>query len=580
MKNFGKYFKKYTKELIMAPSFKLIETITELIIPLLISSMIDIGVANRDLNHIMFYGAIVIALNIVAIIVSIICQKLSAKAGIGIGANIRMDLYKKINTLSHSELDKYSTATINNRLTHDITRIQQAISMVVRLVTRTPFLLIGSMIMAMAIDLKLSLVFLIVIPLVLGVVVLIMKGTVPMYDRTQKNLDNVSNVTRENLQGSRVIRSFNKQEYEEERFEKATEKLSKSSIRVAAVSSLLNPLTATIINFAIVAVLWFGGIQVNVGGLTQGQIIAFINYLSQISMSLITLANIVVALIKAINCGKRINEVFNTVPSIKSPQSESGLITVIDDATDVGNYEYEVEFNGVDFAYPNTAKNAVSKLNLKVKKGETIGIIGGTGSGKSSIVNLIPRFYDATKGTVKVRGKDVKEYNVAYLRSIMGIVPQKSVLFSGSLRENMQWRKPDATDEEIFKAIKTAQGEEFVKELPTKLDHKVQAGGKNFSGGQRQRLTIARALVGNPEILIMDDSASALDFQTDANLRAAIKKNTNKMTVFIVSQRVNTIRNADQIIVVDKGNIVGHGTHNELMESCAVYKEIHDSQTK
>ena len=579
MKNFGKYFKKYMKELILGPSFKLIETVTELIIPLLISSMIDVGVANRDIKHVMTYGAIVIALNVVGVVVAIICQKFAAKASIGIGSNIRMDLYKKINTLSHSELDKYSTATINNRLTHDITRIQQAISMVIRMVTRTPFLLIGSMIMAMAIDIKLSLVFLIVIPIVLGIIVWIMRGTVPMYDRTQKNLDNVSNITRENLQGSRVIRSFNKQDYEEKRFEKATQKLSKSSIKVAAVSSLLNPLTATVINFAIVAVLWFGGIQVNVGSLTQGQIIAFINYLSQISMSLITLANIVVALIKALNCGKRINEVFNTKPSIRSPKAESGMIT-IDDSTDVGEYEYEVEFDGVDFAYPNTAKNAVNKLNLKVKPGETIGIIGGTGSGKSSVVNLIPRFYDTTNGTVKVRGKDVKEYNVAYLRSIMGIVPQKSVLFTGSLRENMQWRKPDATDEEIFKAIKTAQGEDFVKELPTKLDHKVQAGGKNFSGGQRQRLTIARALVGSPEILIMDDSASALDFQTDANLRAAIKKNTNNMTVFIVSQRVNTIRNADQIIVMDKGNIVGHGTHEQLMESCKVYQEIYNSQTK
>ena len=579
MKNFGKYFKKYTKELILGPSFKLIETITELIIPLLISSMIDIGVANRDMKHVMTYGAFVIALNVVGIVVAIICQKYAAKASIGIGSNIRMDLYKKINTLSHAELDKYSTATINNRLTHDITRIQQAISMVIRMVTRTPFLLIGSMIMAMVIDIKLSLVFLIVIPIVLGIIVWIMRGTVPMYDRTQKNLDNVSNITRENLQGSRVIRSFNKQGYEEARFEKATQKLSKSSIKVAAVSSLLNPLTATVINFAIVAVLWFGGIQVNVGGLTQGQIIAFINYLSQISMSLITLANIVVALIKALNCGKRINEVFNTKPSIRSPKSESGLIT-IDESSDIESYEYEVEFINVDFAYPNKAKNAVNKLNLKVKPGETIGIIGGTGSGKSSVVSLIPRFYDATNGTVKVRGKDVKEFNVAYLRSIMGIVPQKSVLFSGSLRENMQWRKPDATDEEIFKAIKTAQGEEFVKELPTLLDHKVQAGGKNFSGGQRQRLTIARALVGNPEILIMDDSASALDFQTDANLRAAIKKNTNNMTVFIVSQRVNTIRNADQIIVMDKGNIVGHGTHEELMESCKVYQEIYNSQTK
>ena len=588
MKNFKKYFKAYVKELILGPSFKLIETITELIIPVLIASMIDVGVANNDTKYIMTYGAIVIALNFVGIAVAIICQKFAAKASVGIGSSIRSDLYKKINTFSHVELDKYSTATINNRLTHDITRIQQAISMFVRLVMRAPFLLIGSIIMAMTIDLKLSLIFLVVAPLILGVVSIILKATVPLYDKTQKNLDSVSNVTRENLQGARVIRSFNKQEYEERRFENATKKLAKSSIKVSAVSSLLNPVTATIINFAIVAVLWFGGIQVNIGGLTQGQIIAFINYLTQISTALISLANIIVAFIKAINCGKRINEVFNTEVSIKSPEGAMGVITEhpmeekqnVNEKQTPEESEFEVEFDNVSFAYSNTAKNAISNLNLKVKRGETIGIIGGTGSGKSSVIYLLPRFYDATKGTVKIKGKDVKEYNLVALRNLFGIVPQKSVLFSGTLRENMQWRKPDATDEEIFKAIKISQSEEFVKELDGKLDFKVQAGGKNFSGGQRQRLTIARALVGNPEILIMDDSASALDFQTDANLRAAIKQNTNNMTVFIVSQRVNTIRNADQIIVLEKGNVVGHGTHKELMENCEVYKEIHDSQTK
>ena len=579
MKNFKKYFKSYVKELILGPSFKLIEALTELIIPMLIASMIDIGVANGDTKYIMTYGGIVIALNVVGILAAIVCQKLAARASVGIAKNIRSDLYKKINTFSHVELDKYSTATINNRITHDVTRIRQAIAMVIRLVMRTPFLLIGSIIMAMTIDLKLSLVFLVVAPLILAVVFIVLKATVPLYDKTQKNLDSVSNVTRENLQGARVIRSFNKQEYEETRFERSTKKLEKSSIKVSAVSSLLNPLTATIINFAIVAVLWFGGIQVNVGSLTQGQIIAFINYLTQISAALISLANIIVALIKAINCGKRVNEIFNTKVTIKSPENVTAVISEISTEKDVEN-EYEVEFNNVSFAYSNTAKNAINKLNLKVKKGETIGIIGGTGSGKSSIIYLPPRFYDATEGTIKVKGKDVKEYNLVELRKLFGIVPQKSVLFSGTLRENMQWRKPDATDEEIYKAIKIAQAEEFVKELDGKLDFKVQAGGKNFSGGQRQRLTIARALVGNPEILIMDDSASALDFQTDANLRAAIKNNTNKMTVFIVSQRVNTIRNADQIIVLDKGNVVGHGTHKELMENCEVYKEIHDSQTK
>lgn len=579
MKNFKKYFKSYVKELILGPSFKLIEALTELIIPMLIASMIDVGVANGDTKYIMTYGGIVIALNVVGILAAIVCQKLAARASVGIAKNIRSDLYKKINTFSHVELDKYSTATINNRITHDVTRIRQAIAMVIRLVMRTPFLLIGSIIMAMTIDLKLSLVFLVVAPLILAVVFIVLKATVPLYDKTQKNLDSVSNVTRENLQGARVIRSFNKQEYEETRFERSTKKLERSSIKVSAVSSLLNPLTATIINFAIVAVLWFGGIQVNVGSLTQGQIIAFINYLTQISAALISLANIIVALIKAINCGKRVNEIFDTKVTIKSPENVTAVISEISTEKDVEN-EYEVEFNNVSFAYSNTAKNAINKLNLKVKKGETIGIIGGTGSGKSSIIYLPPRFYDATEGTIKVKGKDVKEYNLVELRKLFGIVPQKSVLFSGTLRENMQWRKPDATDEEIFKAIKIAQAEEFVKELDGKLDFKVQAGGKNFSGGQRQRLTIARALVGNPEILIMDDSASALDFQTDANLRAAIKNNTNKMTVFIVSQRVNTIRNADQIIVLDKGNVVGHGTHKELMENCEVYKEIHDSQTK
>ena len=577
MKNFKKYFKSYIKEIIFGPTFKLIETITELIIPILIASMIDVGVANNDTKYILTYGAIVIGLNVVGIVVSIISQKLAARASVGIGSIMRSDLYKKINTFSHVELDKYSTATINNRITHDVTRIQQAISMVIRMVMRTPFLLIGSMIMAMTIDLKLSLIFLVAAPLILAVVIIILKSTVPLYDNTQKNLDNVSNITRENLQGARVIRSFNKQDYEETRFEKATEKLSRSSIKVSAVSSLLNPLTSTIINFSIVAILWFGGIQVNVGALTQGQIIAFINYLTQISAALISLANIIVALIKAINCGKRVNEVFNTTPSISSPEHATAVIT---EHNEIEDSEYEVEFKNVSFAYPNMSKNAINNLNLKVKKGQTIGIIGGTGSGKSTVVNLLPRFYDTTKGTVKIKGKDVKEYNLSTLRGLMGIVPQKSVLFSGTLRENMQWRKPDATDEEIYRAIKTAQAEEFVKELDGKLDYKVQAGGKNFSGGQRQRLTIARAFVGNPEILILDDSASALDFQTDANLRHAIKTDAKNATVFLVSQRVNTIRNSDQIIVLDKGNVVGIGKHKELMESCEVYKEIYESQTK
>ena len=573
MKNLKKYFKSYTLELILGPFCKLMEAVTELIIPMLIASMIDVGVANNDTKHIILYGIIVIALNFIGISMALVCQKSAAKASVGIAKNLRSDLYKKLNTFSHAELDKYSTATINNRLTHDVTRVQQAIAIVMRLVMRSPFLLIGSIIMAMMIDLKLSLVFLAVTPLVALVVFVVMKSTVPLYNKTQKNLDQVSNITRENLQGSRVVRAFNKEDFEENRFQLATKKLEKSSINVSVVSSLLNPLTTTIINFAIVAILWFGGIQVNIGNLSQGQIIAFINYLTQISMALISLANIVVTLIKAINCNKRINEILDTETSIKNPKKQTNTLCE-------QNYDFEIEFINVSFAYSNVAKNAINKLNLKVKKGETIGIIGGTGSGKSSVIYLLPRFYDATEGSVKVKGIDVKEYKLTELRKLFGIVPQKSVLFSGTLRENMQWRKQNASDKEIFKALKIAQAEDFVKELDGKLDFEVQAGGKNFSGGQRQRLTIARALVGNPEILILDDSASALDFQTDANLRASIKNNLKNTTVFIVSQRVNSIKNADKIVVLDKGNVVGLGTHNELMKNCEIYKEIHDSQTK
>ncbi len=575
MGNFKKYLGRYKKDIIVGPIFKLIETVTELIIPVLIAAMIDTGVANRDTNFIFTYGAIVIALNVVGIVCSVICQKLAARASVGIGKDLRYDMYKHINTFSHGELDKFNTATINNRITHDVDRVQSAIGMVIRLVMRAPFLLIGSIVLAMTIDIKLSLIFLAVTPLIVLVVVFVMKRTVPLYDHTQKDLDKVSEVTRENLQGARVIRAFNKQQNELDRFDTATTNLKKSSIKVTLVSTLLNPLTSVIINLAIVVVLWYGGFEVNVGGLKQGQIIAFINYLSQISMALITIANVIISFIKAINCGKRINEILDTKPSVTDPE-----IMQIDSVQDGVVSKYAVEFDKVSFAYAGAEKPAFEPLSIKVKRGETIGIIGGTGSGKSTVAYMIPRFYDATTGVVKVDGVDVKQYTLKDLRTKIGVVPQKAVLFSGTLRENMQWRKEDATDEEIMKAIEIAQGKEFVSELDGVLNYKVQAGGKNFSGGQRQRLTIARALVGNPEILIMDDSASALDFATDYNLRKAIKENTHNMTVFIISQRVNTIRNADKIIVLDKGKIVGIGNHDKLMKDCKVYNEIYTSQTK
>ena len=572
---FKKYFLKYKTPIIVGPIFKLLETATELIIPLLIAAMIDTGVANKDKNFILVYGAIVVGLNVVGIVAAIICQKLAARAAVGIGKDVRYDMYEHINTFSHSELDKFSTASINNRMTHDVDRVQTAISLFIRLVMRAPFLLIGSIIMAITIDWKLSLIFLVVAPLTVAAVFIIMKKTVPLYDKTQKNLDTVGNVTRENLQGARVIRAFNKQDDEEKRFDVATNNLKKSAINVVLVSTMLNPVTNIIINFAVIVVLWVGGYQVNAGTLTTGHIIAFINYLAQISAALVAIANLSISFIKAINCGKRIQEVFDTKPSIVEPDNIE-ISRKFDGVTS----EYAVEYQNVSFKYDGAEKPAFANLSIKVKKGETIGVIGGTGSGKSSVCYMIPRFYDVTSGTVKVDGVDVKDYSLKDLRTRIGIVPQKAVLFTGSLRDNMRWRKGDATDEEIMEAIKIAQAEEFVSELENGLSSRVQAGGKNFSGGQRQRLTIARALVGKPEILIMDDSASALDFATDYKLRKAIRENTDNMTVFIISQRVNTIRNADQIIVLDKGKIVGLGKHEELLENCDVYKEIYTSQTK
>lgn len=572
MKKLFRFFKNYKKDMIVAPLFKMVTSIIELIVPYIVSNMIDIGVANHDVKYIAIYGVVVIALNIVSIVCGVFCQKFSARASAGIAYEMRKGLYNHINTLSHQELDKFGTATLNNRLTHDVSRIRQAISGFLRLVLRSPFILIGSIIMAMIIDLKLSLLFLLVAPLVAGVVFLILKLTEPLYDKSQKNLDKVSEITRENLQGTRVIRAFNKQDYEEERFKDASLKLRKSSTKVTNISALMAPLTSTIINFAIIAVIWFGGLQVNVGDLTQGQIIAFINYLTQLASSLVSIANYTVALIKATNCAKRINEIFDTPPSVIETNVDP--LNIIQDGS-----VPKVEFRNVSFAYAGASKNAINNLNLTVMPGQTIGIIGGTGSGKSSIVNLIPRFYDATQGSVYIDGVDVKNYSFHELRSKMGIVPQKAVLFKGSLRENLRWRKQNASVEELAKAVKISQSEEFVNELSGRYDYRIQAGGKNLSGGQRQRLTIARALVGDPEILILDDSASALDFATDANLRKAIKNNINS-TVFLVSQRANTVKNADQIVVLENGNIVGLGKHNELMQNCPVYQEIYNSQTK
>lgn len=572
MRKLYRFFKGYKKQMISAPLFKFFEALTEIIIPIIIANMIDIGVKNQDLKYIILWGTVVILLNIIGIISAIVCAKLSSKACTGISYEMRKGLYQHINTLSHAEIDKFSTASLNNRMTHDVNRIESALGIFLRSVMRIPFLILGSTVMAMIIDLKLSLSFLIVSPLIFLVVFLILKKTEPLYDITQKDLDKVSALTKENLQGTRVVRAFNKQDYEEKKFTTATKKLRKSAIKVVSVSSLLNPITVTIINFTIIAVLWFGGKSVNVGNLTQGQLIAFVNYLLQIASGLVSLATIIISLIKAFNCAKRLNEVFDTKPSITDLKKDY-VETKDDEKTP------KLEFKNVSFAYSNSSKNIVKNLSFKAYENQTIGIIGGTGSGKSSVINLIPRFFDTTSGGVFVDGINVKDYPISQLRQKIGIVPQKAVLFKGSIKENLRWRKPDATIQEMQKAIIISQSEEFVSELEGGIDFKVQAGGKNLSGGQRQRLTIARALVGEPEILILDDSASALDFATDAKLRKALKEDVNA-TVILVSQRANTVRNADLIIVMDNGNIVGLGTHKELLENCAVYKKIYLSQTK
>lgn len=558
--------------MICAPLFKFFETITDIVIPLIVANMIDIGVKSHDIKYIAIWGGIVVAFNIIGIVSAIICAKLSAKACSGVSYEIRKGLYSHINTLSHAELDKFGTATLNNRMTHDVTRIETALGTFLRAVMRAPFLIIGSTIMAMIIDVKLSLLFLVVAPIIFFVVFFILKRTEPLYNKTQKDLDKVSEITRENLQGARIVRAFNKQQSEEQRFAVASKKLRRSAVKVVSISSLMNPLTVTIINFAIIAVMWFGGLQVNVGGLTQGQIIAFVNYLMQISAALVSLANVIISFIKAINCSARINEVFDTSPSVVEINHE---FVQLDENINVP----KLEFKNVSFSYSNSAKYAVKNLSFKANKGDTIGIIGGTGSGKSSVINLIPRFFDVTSGQILVDGINVKNYSFNQLRGKIGIVPQKAVLFKGTLKENLRWRKPDANIQDMQKALKISQSEEFVRELPDKYDFKIQAGGKNLSGGQRQRLTIARALVGDPEILILDDSASALDFATDANLRKALKEEV-KATVILVSQRANTVKNANLIIVMDNGNVVGMGTHKDLLENCDVYKKIYLSQTK
>lgn len=565
----GKYIKEYKAPIIIGPCAKLFETLTDIISPYLMAKIIDVGISTGNLPYIYKLSLFILLINLAGFGFAVICQRCSAVVEANISRSIRRDMFAHINTLSHAELDKFSTVTLTNRLIYDVTQTSTAVGMTIRNVFRAPILLIGSLIMAMCINLKLSLIFVVILPIILFVVIFIMKKNNPLYLELKSDLDGVTDVARDNLDSVRVVRAFNKQDYETQRFKNKNDKFTQTNIGIIKNASLLQPLIAMVVNFGIIAIIWIGGIQVNIGGMTTGDLLAFVNYLTSISGAMVKIARIIIVYTRTGSSVTRIREVMDTENTILEPRRPVKI--------DYEDITGKVEFKNVGFSYAKT-KDVVNGLSFVAEQGNVIGVIGGTGSGKSSVVNLIPRFYDVSSGEVLISDHNVKRYNLDTLRKLIGVVPQSAVLFEGTIRSNMKWRDPDATDEDIIKALRIAQAYEFVKELPDFLDHKVYRGGTNFSGGQRQRLTVARALVGKPKILILDDSSSALDFATDASMRLAIRKNLQDVTTFIVSQRATTLMHADKIIVLDNGNVVGIGTHDELLKDCLVYKEIYYSQ--
>ena len=586
MKKLLKYLKDYKLESVMGPLFKMLEASFELFVPLVMANIIDTGIKNADQPYIWKMCGMLILLAVVGLTCSLTAQYFSAKAAVGFGTALRNDLFRHINRLSYREIDTIGTSTLITRMTSDINQVQSGVNLVLRLFLRSPFIVFGAMIMAFRVNVKAALIFVAAIPLLSIVVFGILLISMPLYKRVQKQLDRVLLTTRENLLGARVVRAFNRQQDEMQKFDEENSLLVTSQVFVGKISALMNPVTYVIVNGATILLIWTGAWQVEGGIITQGAVVALVNYMSQILVELVKLANLIITISKSLACANRISAVFDETSSIKE-QNKAGLhgqksAAAGNGEEDSGTKEslppVKVEFASMDFAYAGSSENALSQISFRALKGQTIGIIGGTGSGKSTLVNLIPRFYDAAGGSVLIDGTDVKEMPLSVLRQKIGIVPQKAVLFKGTLRENIRWGKPDATDEEIYRALEIAQAREFVDSKNEGLDLMIQQGGKNLSGGQKQRLTIARALVREPEILILDDSASALDFATDAALRKAIRENTKDMTVFLVSQRATTIKNADQILVLDDGNLVGRGTHKELLESCDVYREICFSQ--
>ena len=580
MKKLLVYLKDYKKESVLGPLFKLLEATFELIVPLVMAAIIDTGVATGDKSYIMKMCMVLVLLAVIGLTCSVTAQYFAAKAAVGFATKLRHALFAHIERLSFTEMDTVGTATLITRMTSDVNQVQNGVNLVLRLFLRSPFIVFGAMVMAFTIDVKAALVFVVTIPLLSIIVFGIMLISIPLYKKVQSALDKVLGITRENLTGSRVIRAFNKEDDEKVHFNENNDLLTRAQIYVGKISALMNPLTYVIINGAIVVLVWTGAVRVDNGYITQGEVVALINYMSQILVELVKLANLIININKSIACGNRIQSIFEMQPSITDGSGQKVDKVQTDTADRSEEAEYAVEFSHVGLTYAGAGDESLTDIDFKVKKGETIGIIGGTGSGKSSVVNLIPRFYDVTSGFIKVEGKDVKDYPLEELRGKIGTVLQKAVLFHGTIRENLKWGNPDATEEDLNRAITVAQAKEFVDNKEGRLDFEIEQGGKNLSGGQRQRLTIARAVVKKPEILILDDSASALDFATDAALRKAIREMEGETTVFIVSQRAASIQHADRIVVLDDGKIVGLGTSEELLESCEVYQEIYNSQFK
>lgn len=580
MKKLLVYLKDYKKESVLGPLFKLLEATFELIVPLVMAAIIDTGVATGDKSYIMKMCMVLVLLAVIGLTCSITAQYFAAKAAVGFATKLRHALFAHIESLSFTEMDTVGTATLITRMTSDVNQVQNGVNLVLRLFLRSPFIVFGAMVMAFTIDVKAALVFVVTIPLLSIIVFGIMLISIPLYKKVQSALDKVLGITRENLTGSRVIRAFNKEDDEKVHFNENNDLLTRAQIYVGKISALMNPLTYVIINGAIVVLVWTGAVRVDNGYITQGEVVALINYMSQILVELVKLANLIININKSIACGNRIQSIFEMQPSITDGSGQKVDKVQTDTADRSEEAEYAVEFSHVGLTYAGAGDESLTDIDFKVKKGETIGIIGGTGSGKSSVVNLIPRFYDVTSGFIKVDGKDVKDYPLEELRGKIGTVLQKAVLFHGTIRENLKWGNPDATEEDLNRAITVAQAKEFIDNKEGRLDFEIEQGGKNLSGGQRQRLTIARAVVKKPEILILDDSASALDFATDAALRKAIREMEGETTVFIVSQRAASIQHADRIVVLDDGKMVGLGTSEELLESCEVYQEIYNSQFK